>query len=1079
MKVNFDLFKKRRIPSLILCNPNGRELASMPLAKDRQLSMSLNELSELTFTLSKPINKEEIMPYYDMVVARRVVKLEDIGQFLITKVEVDSDGTEEIKKVTCKGLEFELSSRNIGILQGTYNFYDPTNTTKSLLHILLSYLPTWTIESIDSELWNIYRTFDIQDNNIYNFMMGEVSEAYDCVFLFDTFNRKIKAVKTSNISKKTDIYMSSRNLMNELSITEDSDNIITALDVYGDEDLSIRTVNPLGRPTIYDFSYFMTEEWMSVDLIQALLNWQNKIKNAESEYADLLVKYKNEDKVLLSLNSDLVNLEREKKEIEQMQELAVVAKDDESCSRYAKQIEQKELDINIKKTQILSKEEELSVINNSLLRITESLSFESNFTSSQLMELDPFIYQYSIQNTNYSLTDLTTIEEQQSMMFDLYNWGKSELRKSCQPTWSFSIGAINFLNLVEYKNYIDQFDLGSEIIIEVDKTRDLYATALLLSYSIDLDDFDDLDLKFASELKFNSGSWTFEELFDSTASINKSFNFESNSWSKGKEAYSIIDDYIHSALDLTNQEIKATDNQEFVISNVGLRGREFDPNTGTYLKEQIWMTKNILAFSDDGFNTVKTALGKITLPDGSKSYGLIGEYIVGKVLCGKSLILENENSSFRVDGNGVYIKNSNLILTDGTGQGNKTMEEIIGMTNQKIEANTNNINTTNNNLEEAKKSLGDKLTATSKKIDTTKGEIDRVFNTILTNNGLLDTSKLAGQILAGQNNIFCVNLALNKALIVNENGMLISNSKTNGVWDWKTAITGDGIVADVIRANSTLAGVHIVGGDIAIGTNNAFYVDVNGNVKISRGSIDINNGAFRVDSSGTMTMTKGSINIGDKAFYVDQYGNVSANSLKLQLQDNSLVGSIDFSNLVVKNLVVGNNVSMGSNATITWSQVTNKDDVANKWDISWDNLRNKPEIPYVPSYINSTYIGRTEIQSPTITGNVVNSATFNGGVYRTWDNGVYGGQLDSYGIHVYSGNTQIGDFCYTNDNVYGNRNAVLLNSKNGYALKISSSGNMSIESRDILYLSGLKISFTGSNLVFDGCETSGLVARFG
>lgn len=658
MRVQFDLFKRRRISSLILCNPNGQELFSMPLAQERKISISLNDLSELTFELPKFANDEAI-PYYDFIKTRRIIKLEDVGQFIITQVEVQSDGVTETKSVTCKGLEFELSSKNLDILEGTYNFYDPTNTQKSLLHIILSYVPNWTLSEVDSSLWDIWRTFDIKDTNIYNFMMEEVQKAYDCVFVFDTFNRTIKAIKTSNLPKKTDIYLSNRNLMKELQITENADNIITALDVYGDGDLSIRTVNPLGTPTIYDFSYFANTEWVSQDLVTAINNWQTKIKNNEKPYADLLITIKELEKDLLQLKTQLVDLETERKALEQAHGLSVVADDDASCTSYVNQIATKDSQITSKKNQITSKENQITTSNNSLKAISQSLSFNNNFTKNQLAELTPFIYQASIQNTNYSTTDLTTLDEEREIMNNLYEYGKSELKKSCQPIWEFTVDSINFLNLIEYKETSSQLELGSEVTIEVDKKKNLYATALLLGYELELDDFDNLELKFSSVLRYESASWTFDELFDTTASISKSFNFESNTWDIGKEAYSLIDDYMKSALDLTTQDIISSENQEFTLTSAGLRGREYDPSTKSFKPEQIWMNKNVLAFSDDGFRTTKTALGKITLPDGSKTYGLLAEAVVGKLILGKKIQVQDEDGCLTINGNKITIKNRN------------------------------------------------------------------------------------------------------------------------------------------------------------------------------------------------------------------------------------------------------------------------------------------------------------------------------------------------------------------------------------------------------------------------------------
>ena len=676
MDIKFDFLNKRRNPSLILCNPNGEELYSLAMAKNREISISLNEISELTFELSKYKNSEEITPYYDLIKTKRIIKVEDFGQFIITNVEISSDGITEVKQVTCKGLEFELSSKNLDILEGTYALYNPTDTEKSLLHILIGYIPTWSIQEVDSELWSTWRTFDIKDNNIFNFLMEEVQIAFDCVFIFDTFNRRIKVVKTSNLLKTTDIYLSNRNLMKELNISENADNITTALTVYGDGDLSIRTVNPLGTATIYDFSFFATEEWMTKELIVAVNLWQQKIKNAETTYANKLVAIKNLTNELDTLKNELVNLEIEKKALEQKHSLAVVAGDNANCTIYSNQIKAKDVEISSKKTQIGAKENEITQTQSELTAITKGLSFESNFTKDQLKELSNFIYQSSTQNTNYSTTDLTTIEEQRQIMYDLYNWGKEQLSKSCQPIWEFEVDSINFLNLIEYKDTINQLDLGCEITIEVNKHNDLYAKAILIGYTLNLDDFTELELKFSSVLNYSSSTYTFDELFNTTASISKSFDFESPSWSMGKEAYSKINEYINSALDLTNQGIISSDNQEFTMTNVGIRGRELDPQTKAYKPEQIWINKNTIAFSDDGFNTTKSALGKVTLPDGTKGYGLIADYIVGRVLCGQKLILENEKSTFRVDGDKVYIKNADIVVTSDTGK-ESTLEDAL------------------------------------------------------------------------------------------------------------------------------------------------------------------------------------------------------------------------------------------------------------------------------------------------------------------------------------------------------------------------------------------------------------------
>jgi hypothetical protein len=39
---------------------------------------------------------------YDLLEYRRIVKVENIGNFMITDIEIDNDGMQESKKITCQ-----------------------------------------------------------------------------------------------------------------------------------------------------------------------------------------------------------------------------------------------------------------------------------------------------------------------------------------------------------------------------------------------------------------------------------------------------------------------------------------------------------------------------------------------------------------------------------------------------------------------------------------------------------------------------------------------------------------------------------------------------------------------------------------------------------------------------------------------------------------------------------------------------------------------------------------------------------------------------------------------------------------
>ena len=73
---------------------------------------------------------------------------------------------------------------------------------------------------------------------------------------------------------------------------------------------------------------------------------------------------------------------------------------------------------------------------------------------------------------------------------------------------------------------------------------------------------------------------------------------------------------------------------------------------------------------------------------------------------------------------------------------------------------------------------------------------------------------------------------------------------------------------------------------------------------------------------------------------------------------NALTANDKISVNAIEDLIVGGNVIMGPNATISWNQVTNQ-----------------PSIPVLPSYIQTTKITSTTIESPTITGGTITGIT--------------------------------------------------------------------------------------------------------
>lgn len=269
MYFSFDKFNRYEIPEMVLCNPNFNELAAITPSTAPKMSLRFNAISEASFEINSDI------PYYDKFTKNRVIHIDGFGYWVIDGAPTDFSGGLERMEVNCFSYEYMLTMRNADIAAGTYNFYDVINPKDTLLGTIQRRCPSWKIGYVSPNLCGKYRTFDMPDSTVYNFLTGDVSEAYEAIFVFDNENLTINAYTADEIVNPTDIVFTWDNLMKSVEIAETDDAIITALDIYGAGNLSIASINPLGTATIYRFDYFA--EQMTPALWTKVKAWQDEI----------------------------------------------------------------------------------------------------------------------------------------------------------------------------------------------------------------------------------------------------------------------------------------------------------------------------------------------------------------------------------------------------------------------------------------------------------------------------------------------------------------------------------------------------------------------------------------------------------------------------------------------------------------------------------------------------------------------------------------------------------------------------------------------------------------------------------
>lgn len=371
MRLPFDLLSQNYVkPKLFLCETDKQRICQLETI-NLSGSFKFNAYSELTFTVGRTYTNMTtgetlVNPFYDKIEALRLVYLEGFGYFEIQDPEIFSDGIKEVKNITAYGLEYRLSQKylegfkintgeadSLEVVEAGGSRVIPItllNSVKknlSLLDLALEKIYDWSIGHIDESLKTMSRQFDISRASVYDFIVQDLCEKFNCYAIFDTIDNKINLYAEALISKhigdgasntfivsppydsigtvsidsykttkytynpetgalifneapengarieitdgsqekwQTDVYVTFDNLAQEVNVSYSAEDIKTVLTVKGQDDLDIREVN-MGIPYIVDLSYYYTVDWMGQDLYNAYTKYLQNNNKAQSEYA--------------------------------------------------------------------------------------------------------------------------------------------------------------------------------------------------------------------------------------------------------------------------------------------------------------------------------------------------------------------------------------------------------------------------------------------------------------------------------------------------------------------------------------------------------------------------------------------------------------------------------------------------------------------------------------------------------------------------------------------------------------------------------------------------------------------------
>ena len=666
-------------PVIYIAKKNKEILGSVSIYEDLSLTFNLNAYQEASFKIPRDVNGE-YQENFELFQEDMLIMIPGISWYKI-HVETNIEQNGITKTITANSLECTLCNKKLIDFQANSDdaeeessiairFYDSTNPDASLLTKILNVSPMWSVGHVDSSLVNKIRIFDISDTDVYSFLTGDVSEAFNCLFIFDTFNCTVNAYDLDHYGSNSNIYVSMDNLAENVTETIDENSIITCYYVTGGDDIDISEVNPNGTRKIYNFDYYLTQ--FSPILQQKLKLYNEKYQSLKDPYEKVVLELQQEIEKIqelytrspLSANSTdwstygLYMLQSKQKSYQNINDVyCAQGMNNPSAFQYNLYSENLKL-LNAVTAELAVRENEIEtetkVYESILVRlknIQSELDMNKWFTKEEWIELDSYVVEETYNDDSFATLDNTTESELFSMEKQLYNAAWKDLNKKCRPQYQYTTTLANILTIPEFKNFVPYFELGNFIMMRI--SEDTLVKLRLISFTIDYSNTFNISVTFSDAIRVH-------DIYEDTSSIQSqahsaamSFKFNKNQYDKSVNQSNFVSEMRKYGLDVVTTQIHNSKNQSQVWDETGMTFRQWNDQKNDFDPEQIKIINNMMVFSDDGFKTSKMAIGKIPIDkNGNTVYAVNAEAILGKLFLGEYLTLQNNSGTYKFDDSG-------------------------------------------------------------------------------------------------------------------------------------------------------------------------------------------------------------------------------------------------------------------------------------------------------------------------------------------------------------------------------------------------------------------------------------------
>ncbi len=268
-------------------------------------------------------------------------------------------------------------------------------------------------------------------------------------------------------------------------------------------------------------------------------------------------------------------------------------------------------------------------------------------------------------NSNYISDGLSTAGCLEKAK-ELVQAAEKEARKACVLQRTVSASLNNLFALPELERLWDSFALYNYIRVE---TEDEILKLRLIGIEFMGDSPEKIEVTFSEQIESIDGVMSdLHSVFKQAKSMATSYPSTTLQAKQGSDAKGEISDMYANGLNAAKTMLTNNDNNEVTITQSGILCKRMD-DEGHYGDKQMRITGNIMALTDDGWKTVKMAVGESVFynPFTQKyelKYGIQASVIVGELLCGNNMFIGNEDGNVKITGDGIEISNGVIKSSD-------------------------------------------------------------------------------------------------------------------------------------------------------------------------------------------------------------------------------------------------------------------------------------------------------------------------------------------------------------------------------------------------------------------------------